>query len=451
MTLHTRIPVIITPIILLLLAIAFIVVATTRWKLPPFLTLLIGAGFYGLASGLSAAETLAAITGGLGKTVGGIGIVIACGCVIGAVLERTGAAMVMAQAVLRVVGRTRAVLAMGLTGGIVSVPVFCDSGYVVLAPLVRGMARGAKQSVAALAVALSMGLYVTHCLVPPTPGPVAAAEAVRADLGRVIGLGLLVAAVVIGVVCWFAVWAGRRWPIELAATETTTETAAVKPNVSVAVAFAPIVLPMMLIAWRSFFPGTPGSDGAALVAAIGHPNVALMLGALLALVLARREGATVLGEWSGEAMRTAGAIVLVTGAGGALGAVLRATPLADVIATTLSSLDLGRWNIVLPFLVAAGLKTAQGSSTVAIVTTASLIAPLLGVLGLDQPTALALTVLAIGAGAMTVSHVNDSYFWVVTQLTGLSVAQGYRLVTLASGIAGLTGIATIVMLRFVLG
>ncbi|WP_221031206.1 GntP family permease [Actomonas aquatica] len=445
---------VIAPLVSLLLAIAFIVVATTRWRLPPFLALLLAACAYGVASGLSPAETLVAITGGLGRTVAGIGIIIASGCIIGAVLEQTGAAMVMANAVLKVVGRSRTVLAMGLTGGVVSVPVFCDSGYVVLAPLVRSLARRAKQSIAALAVALSMGLYATHCLVPPTPGPVAAAEALSADLGQVIALGSLVAVVVIGVCCLFAMWAGRRWYIEPPAAQVAPAAGEAEEAGVVASlprAFAPIVLPVALIALRSFFPGAEGSRWAATVTWLGDPNVALLLGALLALVLARRHGAAELGEWSGEALRSAGAIVLVTGAGGALGAVLRATPLAEAIGTQLASMDLGLFNIVLPFLVAAGLKTAQGSSTVAIVTTASLLAPLLPALGLDQGTVLTLTVLAIGAGSMTVSHVNDSYFWVITQMSGITVSQGYRLITLASAVAGGTAIVVIVILRFLLG
>jgi GntP family gluconate:H+ symporter len=443
---------VIAPLVFLLLTIAFIIVATTRWRLPPFLALLLGACGYGIACGLSPTETLNTITGGLGRTVAGIGIVIAGGCIIGTVLEYTGAAMVMASVVLKLVGRTRTVLAMGITGGVVSVPVFCDSGYVVLSSLVRTLARRTKQSVAALAIALSMGLYATHCLVPPTPGPAAAAEALNADLGQIIALGTLVAMIVVGVCCAFAMWAGRRWYIEPPAAQVNPDEDAVELSAaSITRAFAPIVLPVALIATRSFFPAQSGSAWATTVAWLGDPNVALLLGALLALVLARRHGMAELGEWSGEALRSAGGIVLVTGAGGALGAVLRATPLADAIGAQLASLDLGLFNILLPFLIAAGLKTAQGSSTVAIVTTASLLAPLLVALGLDQGTALSLTVLAIGAGAMTVSHVNDSYFWVVTQLSGLSVSQGYRVVTLGSGIAGLTGISVILAIRLLVG
>jgi gluconate:H+ symporter, GntP family len=438
------------PLLTLLVVVGFIVVATTRWRLHPFLALLIGACVYGLSNGVSPDATLAAMTGGFGRTVSAIGIVIAGGCVIGVVLERTGGALVMANAALRVIGAGRAVLAMAVTGAVVSVPVFCDSGYVVLSPLARSLARRTGQAMAAFAVALSMGLYVTHCLVPPTPGPVAAAAELRADFGRVIGLGLLVAIPVVLMTCWYAVWAGRRWPTagvkELAGGAEAGLAPEAVPTAGLWLAFAPIVLPVGLIAARSI----AGASAGAWLKLLGDPNIALLLGALLALTLARRHGAEALAEWSGEALRTAGSIVLITAAGGALGAVLRVTPLADQIGQLLAMGDFGRLNLLLPFLVAAGLKTAQGSSTVAIVTTASLVAPLLTVLGLTSPTELALTTLAIGAGAMTVSHVNDSYFWVVTQLSGFSVTQGYRLITVASGLAGFTAIATVLLLRWLI-
>lgn len=434
------------PVFTLLLVISFVVVATTRWRLHPFLALLVGGAFYGLVNGLSVEATLGALTGGLGRTVAGIGIVIASGCIIGTVLERTGAALVMANAALRLVGAGRSLLAMALTGSVVSVPVFCDSGYVVLSPLARSLARRTKQSMAAFAAALSMGLYATHCLVPPTPGPVAAAGELGADLGRVIALGVVVGMPVVLVAWAYAVNLGKRLYVEPPAVQVVEDEGAAEPPPRALTAFAPILLPVALIAARSL----AGPAAGPVLGLLGDPNVALLLGAFLAMGLARRYGAETLGEWTGEALRAAGAIVLITAAGGALGAVLRVTPLAEQIGQLLAAFDLGRFNIVLPFLVAAGLKTAQGSSTVAIVTTASLVAPLLGALGLDTPTALALTTLAIGAGAMTVSHVNDSYFWVVTQLAGLTVAQGYRVVTVASGLAGVTALACVVLLRLAL-
>ena len=434
------------PMLSLLGIIILIVVATTRWRLHPFLALLVGAAAYGLINGLSVEATLSALTGGLGRTVSGIGIVIASGCIIGMVLERTGAALVMANTALRVVGASRSVLAMTLTGSAVSVPVFCDSGYVVLSPLARSLARRTKHSMAAFAVALSMGLYATHCLVPPTPGPVAAAGELHADMGTVIALGLLVSIPVIAVIWFYAVQAGRRWYIEPPAAQIAADESEEGNLPGPLTAFAPIILPVALIAARSL----AGESGGEWLDLLGNPNVALMLGAFLALILARKQGTEILSEWTSEALRSAGSIVLITAAGGALGAVLRVTPLADQIGRMLASYDLGVFNIVLPFFVAAGLKTAQGSSTVAIVTTASLVSPLLPALGLTGPTEVALTTLAIGAGGMTVSHVNDSYFWVVTQLSGLSVGQGYRLVTIGSALVGLTALAAVVVLRLIL-
>ncbi len=434
------------PMLSLLGIIVLIVVATTKWRLHPFLALLVGGAAYGLVNGLSVDATLVALTGGLGKTVSGIGIVIASGCIIGMVLERTGAAFVMANTALRLVGKGRSVLAMTLTGSAVSVPVFCDSGYVVLSPLARSLARRTKHSMAAFAVALSMGLYATHCLVPPTPGPVAAAGELQADMGKVIALGLIVSVPVIAVIWFYAGQAGRRWYIEPPAAQVVADEEEMENLPGALTAFAPILLPVLLIAARSLV----GEDGGGLLDLLGNPNVALVLGAFLALALAKQHGADALSEWTSEALRSAGSIVLITAAGGALGAVLRVTPLADQIGSLLATFDLGVFNIILPFLVAAGLKTAQGSSTVAIVTTASLVSPLLPALGLSGSTEVALTTLAIGAGAMTVSHVNDSYFWVVTQLSGLSVGQGYRLVTIGSGLVGLTALAAVVVLRLVL-
>lgn len=437
----------ITPVLTLGLAIALVVLATGRWRVHPFLALITAAIGYGLANGLSPRATLEVVTSGFGRTAGAIGVVIAGGCVIGTVMERTGAALVLANAVLRLVGATRSLLAMTLTGGVVSVPVFCDSGYVVLAPLARSLAWRTGRGVAGFAVALSLGLYTTHCLVPPTPGPVAAAGELRADLGRVIGLGLLVAAPVLGCVWLYATRIARRWPAggEQGAEQRTV--AEVRAGTSIGGTLAPIVVPVLLISVRSFV----GPLAPAWLVLLGEPTVALLVGTFLALALAWRQGRQHLGAWTSEALAVAGPIVLITAAGGALGSVLRATPLADLIAGWLAAGNWGAFNLALPFLVAAALKTAQGSSTVAIVTTASLVSPVLPALGLDGANLAALTALAIGAGSMVVSHVNDSYFWVVTQLSGLTVAQGYRILTVGSALAGGVALAGVLALGWVLG
>ncbi len=436
----------------LALGIAFIVVATTRWKLHPFLALLVTAYAVGLSAGLGAEQALTALTNGFGRTVGAIGIVISCGCIIGTALERSGGALVMANAMLRLIGQTRAVLAMSCTGAVVSIPVFCDSGYVILSPLNRSLARRTGQSMAAFAVALSMGLYTTHCLVPPTPGPIAAAGELRADLGLVIIFGLLVSIPVVAVTYFYAVRIGHRLPIAPpAAAETAAETTTPPGTLG---AFAPILLPVLLIAAKSIadLPARPLGDGPlhTILGFLGNPNTALLLGVFLTWFVVRRHGQAAFGQWSGEGLRDAGTIILITAAGGAFGAVLRETPLAKIVGDMLGSVSLGRFNLVLPFLVAAGLKTAIGSSTVAMITTASLISPLLPTLGLSAGYGPVLATLAVAGGSMVVSHVNDSFFWVITQMSGLSVTQGYRLITVASALAGITALLAVLVLGFVL-
>lgn len=439
----------------LALTIAFIVVTTTRFKLHPFLALIVAAYGMGLAGGLAPAQIMSALTGGFGRTLSSIGIVIACGCMIGFVLEKSGCAVVMANAMVRLIGKTRAVLAMSCTGAVVSIPVFCDSGYVILSPLARSLARRTGESLAAFAVALSMGLYATHCLVPPTPGPIAAAGELRADIGMVIVLGLVVCVPVIVTTYLYARYAGRRIQLTPSAIEDAPASGVTElPTPGVAAAFLPIMTPVVLIALKSIgdLPSRPFGEGGVrtALALVGDPVTALLLGVFLAWIVVRRHGREAFGNWCGQGLRDAGTIILITAAGGALGGVLRETPLSGQVGELLASADLGRFNLLLPFFVAAGLKTAIGSSTVAIITTASLLSPLLPAMGLATGLGPVLATLAVASGGMMVSHVNDSFFWVITQMSGMTVTQGYRLITVASGIAGLTAITGVLVLGWVL-
>ncbi|HUG10942.1 MAG TPA: SLC13 family permease [Opitutaceae bacterium] len=438
-------------LLLLLVGIVFVIVATARYKLHPFLALLIAAGAIGLASGMPAITALTAITGGFGRTVGAIGIVIACGGMIGAILERSGGALSMAESVLRLVGRKRALVAMAGTGAIVSVPVFCDSGFVLLAPLNRALSRQTGISIASFAVALGMGLYTTHCLVPPTPGPIAVAGELHADLGAVILLGLVAAIPAIAASCLYARFVATRIVVAPPAA-AETEPTPVTERMPAAWAFAPVLVPVVLIALKSVaaYPGSAIAGALPVLLIAGDPNVALVLGVLIAMFAARRHGREAISEWCADGLRATGVIILITAAGGALGAVLRETSLAALVGDTLTTLDLGRLNILLPFVIAAGLKTAIGSSTVAMITTASLVGPLLGVMGLTTGSGPVLATLAIASGSMVVSHVNDSYFWVITQTSGLTITQGCKLITVASAIAGLTAIATVFALSLIL-
>lgn len=429
-------------IVLLILSVGFIIVATTKLKLHPFLALLIAAFGYGVLSRQMPLDDVArSVNAGFGGTVGYIGIVILAGSVIGTFLEKSGGAYTLAEGTLRLVGKKNVPLAMSIIGYIVSIPVFCDSGFVILFPLAKGLSRRAKMSLAASAVALSLGLYATHTMVPPTPGPVAAAGLLKADLGLVILWGALVSLVALAAGWLFAVKIAVRVHV---AREPEAERADVEKlttqGPSAVKSVVPIVVPITLIVLRSVGNLEVHPFGAGRIAAfigfVGEPVVALLIGVAFALFLPRKLTREMLSAsgWVGQAVVTAATIIIITGCGGAFGKVLQNSGLADVVERYLGqSAGLGIW---LPFVIAAALKTAQGSSTVAIITTAGIMTPLLDTLGLAGPAARALVVVAIGAGSMVVSHANDSYFWVVTGLSKMSVKQGYRLQTLGTLVEG---------------
>ena len=429
-------------LILLFLSVVFIIVTTTRLKLHPFLALLIAAFLYGiLCNRMSLVEVVQSVNAGFGNTIGYIGIVILAGAVIGTFLEKSGGAYKLAESTLKLVGKKNVPLAMGIIGYIVSIPVFCDSAFVILSPLARALSRKAKISLAASTVALSLGLYATHTMVPPTPGPVAAAGLLGADLGLVILWGGLVSIIALAAGWLFSVkFAARIYidpenDLEESDIQQVTEEA---PSAMKSV--IPILLPIILIVLKSVgdLKAHPFGEGniAVIVDFIGQPVIALLIGVFFAFLLPKKLTTEMLSSsgWIGQAVLAAATIIIITGCGGAFGKVLQNSGISDVVKGYLG--DSAGLSIWLSFIVAAALKTAQGSSTVAIITTAGIMAPLLGTLGLEAPTAKALVVVAIGAGSMVVSHANDSYFWVVTGLSGMSVKQGYKLQTLGTLVEG---------------
>ena len=453
-------------LLLLAAAVIFIIYGTARLKLHPFLVLLVAAIGLGILAGLPVLEVISSVTEGFGNTLGYIGIVIAAGTIIGTVLEKSGGALVLAESIVRWIGKARSALAMSLAGAVISIPVFCDSGFIILSSLNRTLAERARKSMATFAVALSMGLYTTHVFVPPTPGPIAAAAELGADIGTVIIFGILVSIPVLITTYIFAAVAGKRIHIEpveamTGESDNVSEHGA-KPGIMHAL--LPVAVPVILIALKSIadLPSKPLGDSnlTIFIRFIGDPNIALILGVVLAFIGARDRGKKVYSDWVGAALKQAGSIILITGAGGALGHVLQETAIGDYLGSTegdevrrtgeLLSVPVGDFNILMPFLRAAALKTTLGSSTVAIITTASLVGPLLPSMELASEMGFVLATLSIGAGAMTVSHANDSYFWVVTQFSGMSVREGYKLQTLGSAVAGITGAFSIVILAFVI-
>ncbi len=438
-------------LLLLVLSIAFIVLATTKLQLHPFLALLITAFGFGILSGMPLPDVVKSVNDGFGGTIGYIGIVILAGSIIGTFLEKSGGAYRLATSTLRLTGEKNVPLAMGCVGYVVSIPVFCDSGFVLLSSLMKALARKAGITLAASAIALSLGLYATHTMVPPTPGPVAAAGIIGADLGLTIMWGLLVSLFAMVTGWLFATQVAARVHIDPDGHEAKTPPS-LDDSPSAFKSLLPIMLPILLIVLRSIaeLPEKPLGAGPVieLLGFLGQPVVALLIGVALATLLPKKLDRAMLssGGWVGEAILAAATIIIITGAGGAFGKVLQNSGIAKIIGENLTGSPLG---ILLPFVIAAGIKTAQGSSTVAIITTASLVAPLLASLGLDSDTAKALVVVVIGAGAMVVSHANDSYFWVVTQFSNMDVKTGYRLQTLGTLVQGIAAAATVYVISLI--
>jgi len=440
----------------LIVTVLLVVMATGRWRIHPLLALLAGAYGAGLAGGLPASDIGKIIADGFGGLLASIGLVIIAGTIIGTVLERSGGALVLADRALRIVGDRHPALAMNLVGYFVSIPVFCDSGFLVLSPLNRAIAARTGVSLAVLTVALATGLYATHVLVPPTPGPLAAAAALGANLAQVVGLGLIVALPV--------ALAGLAWAhiVDRYGRGVTTS---LKPNYvrwedlvashgrlpSASTAAMPIVVPLVLISAASLLSVAPPGSVPAWLGGVAHlvgfPATAMLIGAVSGLLLHRDHAEEGTAGWVRESLKEAAGVLAITGAGGALGAVLTALGIGRVLGDGLAALQVG---LLVPFVVASALKIAQGSSTVSMVTTAAIIAPLAGPLGFDSDTGRVLLVLAIGCGSMVTSHVNDSYFWVVSQGAGLPVATAYRAHTLATAAQGVVGIIVVWLLSLVL-
>lgn len=429
-------------VLYLFLSVVLIILLTTRLKVHPFLALFGVALLYGFLAGMPLEDIVASINSGFGDTLGKIGLIIIFGVIIGAFLENSGGAYKIAQAILKVVGKKRVPTAMGIIGYFISIPVFADSGFILLSPLNKSLAKKAGITLAGSTVALAIGLMASHTMVPPTPGPIAAAGILDADLGLVMLIGVPVSALsLVSGIVFARKYASRQYidPNPKVTEEEMNQRMSTAP--STLKSSLPVVIPIFLIVIKSLVTSQVEQPGAfvRLVLFLGEPVIALLIGVLLSLTLPRKLEKEMLSTtgWVGKALIDSSTILLITGAGGIFGKVLQNSGIAEMLGATLEGIHIG---IFLPFILAAAIKTAQGSSTVALITTASIIMPMMGALGFSTEIDKAMLVIAIGAGSAVFSHANDSYFWVVTQMSGMDVKTGYRLHSLGSAILGVTAI-----------
>ena len=435
----------------IILAVVAMVIAISKFNVHPFIVLVVVAVAVGLVCGLDTVTVVNTVKSGFGEILASIGIVILCGTIIGTILEKTGAALTMANTILKVVGKKRSVVTMGAMGYVTGIPVFCDSGFVVLAPISRALAAQSNTSLAVMATALSGGLYATHCLVPPTPGPIAMAGTLEADLGLTILVGLLLSIPAVAVVILYATKISSKIDIPANPEYTIEELTAKYGKLPGALhSFSPILLPIVLIGISSIasLPALPFGDGAvyAFLNFIGNPVIALMLGVFLSMTLipASERGNTL--KWVTQGVTDSAAIMAITGAGGSFGAILKLLPIADATQGLLAT-GLG---VLVPFTIAMILKLAMGASTVAMITTASMVAPMLENMGLTSPLGRVFVVMAIGAGSMVASHANDSYFWVVRQFSDMKTGEAYRCQTGMTAVMGVTVVVILYVLSLFL-
>lgn len=430
----------------IMVSVGGIVLATRYLKINAFFSLLFAAAIYGIIAGTPFQELILVAQTGFGSLLQQIGFIVAFGSVLGMLLEKTGAMESISTGILKAFGARRSLFAFGLIGMLVGIPVFCDSGFIILSRLIPALALKSAVPASSYTLMLSSGLYTTHTLVPPTPGPLAAASNVGAGdhIGLVMLMGLVVSVPVVLVAYFFSRYAGPRTRssqrIEIDQMSTGT-----MPLFN---AILPILLPVVLIAAASFSKILPFSEGWANVTAVlGSPAVALLLGIGCAMLGVKKEQGNI-SPWITDALKDAGIIILITGAGGAFGAVIKASGV-DQLLSGFGPGNAGNITVLaVAWTLTAILKTAQGSTTSAMIIASSLVAPI--AIGFTEPIQLSLLVLAIGGGSMCMSHANDSYFWVVSQFGGVSPSDAFRSYTVLTVLMSLTVLVTVLLLSLLI-
>ncbi len=405
----------------LIAVIALLFLMITRFKWHVFLALLVPIVLFALLPGIDRGAFITAFEQGFGGTIESIAVVIVVGSIIAEALKHTGGIERITSSMIHWVGERRMPLALTMSGWIIGLAIFSDVGYVILNPLVHSAALKSAVNMSVMATGLVGAMQMTHAMVPPTPGPLAAAALVGADLGTVIVYGGL-ATLVASLAGWvFALVIGPRIdspPSKEFVGQSLIEQGRESQLPSTGRAYAPILIPLVLIAGQSaarlLLPPEHIVNGVMLY--LGWPVVALGIGVWLAFRNTTREQARArTGEWVENALRTSAMIIMVTGLGGALSQILRGTPAVDTIAMAVAFTGLPA--IFLPFVLGIVGNVITGSTTVGVITAASVVAPMMGTLGLSPEA----TMLAGAAGSIIIKFPNSSYFWVCTSLSRMSL------------------------------
>lgn len=453
----------------LALGIIVMIVLVMKTKVHSFIALLIAALIAGIIGGMPISDiTLAdgttktglitAIQDGFGNTLKSTGIIIGLGVMMGGILEKSGAAEKMAYSFIKVIGQKNEEWALAITGWVISIPVFADSAIVIFAPLCKAMSRVTGKSVIGLALSLAVGLQLTHCLVPPTPGPLTAAGMLNVDVGTMIIGGALISIPMLIVVVFYTKWIGKkiyqipredgtydRKEFKKEYIKSMDELNAMMNEKELPgfwVSVAPIIIPIVLILLKTVldFVGISNS----VIDFFGSPIVALGIGTLLSIygLVAKEDNKKVLAMMD-DAIKDTGIIMLITGAGGSLGNVVKVSGIGDALGSMVLSWPIPA--VLIPFIIAAMMRIALGSATVAITTAASLTAPLMSMLSISP----LLMALSCCVGAISFSYFNDSGFWVFNGMFGLTeLKDQVRCKTAVSMIMAGVGVVELLIAQF---
>ncbi len=438
----------ISAILILTGGILSIILLTSVFKFNTFISLLLVSLTMALFT-LPATSIVPVLKKGFGGTLESIGLIIILGTIIGIILDQSGAALSIARFFLNRTGEKKAPAAMAITGFITGLPIFCDSGFIVLSGICRSLAQSSKTVITVMAPVLAISLYSVHCLVPPHPGATAATSIIGAPMGIVILVGTLVAIPGTIVSYFFIKYRSGKTSFHTEPKFHETEISGPVPP-SASLSFLPIMVPLTLITFKSVFfmvSGLPEESFLKIaVGFAGDPVIALLVGCFVAFPLLRSFNINQWNKLLDTAIEKAGPILIVTAAGGTFGAVIKESGMVNNLGQQVAGLGLG---LFIPYIIAVLLKTSQGSSTIAIITTASICGPLLNSLGLTDEWDKTLTILAMGAGSMMLSHANDSFFWVISKFSGMSSSDTLRYYSLPTVILSLVSFLAISLLSLV--
>lgn len=421
--------------------ILWIIIGTAYLKLHPFLVLFTASILLGLSLEIHFVELLKLLFVGFSDTIQKIGLLIIFGTIIGKTLELTNATSSIANHIIMRFRKMPLQFKIGFIGYIISIPVFCDAAFIILSKTIKSISKKSKIPLKSLGVALSTGLFAPHVLVPPTPGPLAAASNLKLEdfsLLIIIGSILALILVIIGSAFSYSIYNKSKFNANLFFYQKSS-----KKFPSLSESIIPIIVPVILIAIGTLFGNLNAFKNLDFVFSfLSNPSFALVVGAVLSFRLIKFNPEIGLNFCIKNGLYSALPIVLITGMGGTLGLIMQKIPIEDFI--NIYSFDFSLV-LLIPFFISSIFKTVQGSSTVAIITTSTIMYPLLASLGLDNEIDKIWTILSIGVGSMTVSHTNDSYFWIVSEMTGISAKKALKYHTTGTLIQGIAGIVFILI------